>query len=72
MFSDTVQEFQDIMKYYQSNGCIVSFEHNNNIVVRSINDITRSGVYKIIYSGQSLRNALSLIDLDMSVKTGEN
>ena len=72
MFSDTVQEFQEIMKYYQSNGYSVHFSDAPQIVVYSSNVDVKYGGSKIIYSGQSLRNALSLIDLDMSVKAGEN
>lgn len=72
MFSDTVQEFQDIMKYYQSNGYSVHFRDVPQIVVYSSNVDIKYGGSKIIYSGQSLSDALASIDLDMSVKTEGN
>lgn len=72
MFSDTVQEFQDIMKYYQSNGYSVHFMDSSRVVVYSSNVDVKYGGSKIIYSGQSLSDALASIDLDMSVKTEGN
>ena len=72
MFSDTVQEFQDIMKYYQSNGYLLSFEHSNRIVVHSNNVSIKYGGYKRIYQGESLLDALASIDLDMSAKPEGN
>lgn len=72
MFSDTVKEFQDIMKYYQSNGYSVHFRDANQVVVYSSNVDIKYGGSKIIYSGQSLSDALASIDLYMSVKTEGN
>ena len=72
MFSDTVQKFQDIMKYYQSNGYSVHFRDANQVVVYSSNVDIKYGGSKIIYSGQSLIDALASIDLDMSVKAEGN
>ena len=73
MFSDTVQEFQDIMKYYQSNGYSVHFRDSTQVVVvYSSNADVKYGGSKIIYSGQSLSDALASIDLDMSGKTEGN
>ena len=72
MFSDTVQKFQDIMKYYQSNGYSVHFRDANQVVVYSSNVDVKYGGSKIIYSGQSLSDALASIDLDMSVKEDGN
>ena len=72
VFSETVQEFQDIMKYYQSNGYSVHFRDANQVVVYSSNVDVKYGGSKIIYSGQSLSDALASIDLDMSVKEDGN
>ena len=73
MFSDTVQDFQDIMKYYQSNGYSVHFRDSSRIVVYSSNVDVKYGGSKIIYSGQSLSDALASIDLDMGfTKEEEN
>ena len=73
MFSDTVQEFQDIMKYYQSNGYSVHFRDALQIVVYSSNVDVKYCGSKIIYSGQSLSDALASIDLDMGfTKEEEN
>ena len=65
VFSDTVKAFQDIMKYYQSNGYSVHFRDANQVVVYSSNVDVKYGGSKIIYSGQSLSDALASIDLDM-------
>ena len=73
MFSDTVQEFQGIMKYYQSNGYSVHFMDSPQIVVYSSNVDIKYGGSKIIYSGQSLSDALASIDLDIGfTKEEEN
>ena len=72
VFSDTVKDFQDIMKYYQSNGYSVHFRDANQVVVYSSNVDIKYGGSKIIYSGQSLSDALASIDLDMSVKAEGN
>ena len=72
MFSDTVQEFQVIMKYYQSNGYSVHFRDSPQIVVYSSNVDIKYGGSKIIYSGQSLSDALASIDLDMFVNAEED
>lgn len=72
MFSDTVQEFQDIMKYYQSNGYSVHFRDSPQIVVYSSNVDIKYGGSKIIYSGQSLSDALASIDMDMFVNAEED